>query len=76
MQLIDDIKKNLLLTYLTFPLKISKTLRPGLVALADVMFPNYWTDLIQNLLAYACQNASGILPTLKLIQSISYKYSY
>ena len=76
MELIEEIKKHILITYLTFPLKISKTLRPGLVALADVMFPTNWMDLVQNLLAYACQNPNGIIPVLKLIQSISYKYTY
>ena len=40
------------------------------------MFPNNWPDLLQNLLAYACQNSNGIIPVLKLIQSISYKYTY
>ena len=73
---IEDLKKSILITYLTFPLKISKTLRPGILALADVMFPNNWPDLLQNLLAYACQNSNGIIPVLKLIQSISYKYTY
>lgn len=66
----------MLMAYLNFPLKISKTLRPGLVALADVLFPQNWRDLIQNLLAYAIQNNGAILAVLKLIQSISHKYSY
>jgi exportin-2 (importin alpha re-exporter) len=66
----------MLMAYLQFPLKISKTLRPGLVALADVLFPQNWRDLIQNLLAYAIQNNGAILAVLKLIQSISHKYSY
>lgn len=76
MDLMEDIKKNILIAYLTFPLKISKTLRPGVVALADVMFPSNWNDLLQNLLAYTYQNANGIVPVLKLIQDISYKYTY
>jgi hypothetical protein len=76
MELIEDIKKHILITYLTFPLKISKTLRSGIVSLADVMFPNNWNDLVENLLAYGMQNSGAILPVLKLIQDISYKYSY
>ena len=64
------------MAYLNFPVKISKTLRPGIVALADVLFPQQWVDLMPNLLAYSCQQPGAIIATLKLIQSISYKYSY
>ena len=39
---IEEIKKSILPTYLTFPVKISKTIRPGIVALVDVMFPRPW----------------------------------
>jgi hypothetical protein len=73
---IENIKQRILETYLTFPLKISKTLRPGIVALADVLFPNKWGNLISNLLSYAGQVPSSITAVLKIIQSVSHKYTY
>lgn len=72
----NEVKQQLLMAYLTFPLKISKTLRPGIVSLADAIFPNYWNDLISNLISYARQNPQSTIATLKMIQSISHKYSY
>ena len=75
MPLIDNIKKNILITYLTFPVRISKTLRPGILALADVLFPRQWEDLLPNILSYAIQNGNGTIPVLKLIQTISDKYT-
>ena len=38
--IIEDVKKNIVIAYLNFDLKISKTLRPGIVSLADVHFPD------------------------------------
>lgn len=64
------------MAYLTFPLKISKTLRPGIVSLADAIFPSNWSDLVGNLISYARQNSQAIMAALKMIQSISHKYSY
>lgn len=65
-----------MLAYLSFPLKISKTLRPGVVALADVLFPRSWLNLLGNLLDYVNQVPAGVTAMLKLIQSISLKYTY
>lgn len=64
------------MAYLTFPLKISQTLRPGIVSLADVLFPNAWPDLIGNLLSYSLQNPQVTIASLKMIQTISHKYTY
>ncbi len=72
--IINDITKGILIVYLNFPLKISKTLREGIVSLADVHFHKDWNDLLSNLLAYANQTPSGIPAVLKLIQSITNKY--
>lgn len=73
---IEEIKQRVLLLYLKSPLKISKTLRPGIVALADVLFPSRWPDLLDNLLAYVAQQPASIAAVLKLLQSITHKYSY
>lgn len=64
------------MAYLTFPLKISKTLRSGLVILAHLLFPKQWPNLMISLLAYVSQAPGSTMAVLKLIQSITYKYSY
>jgi exportin-2 (importin alpha re-exporter) len=75
-QEIGEIKSNVLLAYLTFPLRISKTLRPGIVALADALFPQSWDDLLTGTLNYVLQFPNALVAALKLIQSISHKYTY
>ena len=45
------------------------------MALADVLFPGRWEPLVDNLLSYARQAPEGLLPVLKMVQSISNKYS-
>lgn len=40
--IIEDIKKNILLAYFNFNQKIAGTLRPGIVSLVDVYFPLNW----------------------------------
>ncbi len=55
---------------------MSQTLRPGVISLADVLFPHNWSDLLSDLLAYVNQVPTSTIAVLKIIQSISYKYTY
>lgn len=74
--IMDTLKRDILIMFLESPLKISKTLRPGIVCIADVDFPDRWPTLLPTLLQQAQENPRSITAMLKLIQSISHKYSY
>lgn len=73
--MIETIKQSSLHAYFNFSKHISKTLRPGLVYLADVLFPDFWPQLLTDLLSYA-QNPAFIRPVLELLQEITHKYTY
>ena len=53
--------------YFTSPLKISKTLRLGIMELVEVLFPDYWGNLMTSLVAWANQNTQSMAPVLKLM---------
>lgn len=62
--------------YLHFPPQISNTLLPGLVSLADVLFPARWGNLMVGIIGYCEQNPAATGSVLKLIQDITHKYTY
>jgi len=64
------------MAYLVFGGKISETLRPAIVKLTQVEFPNNWNGLMPGLMAYATQNSPAIHLVLQLIKDITFKYSY
>jgi len=73
---IENIKESIVIAYLNFPLKISKTLSPGIILLAEKFFPDNWSNLLTSLMSYSIQYPNSTTAVLKLIEDITYKYTY
>jgi hypothetical protein len=72
----ESIREGIVMAYFNFPLKISKTLRPGIMCLVEAFFPRQWDNLITSLVGWASQNPQSITAVLKLMENITHKYSY
>ena len=69
-------KNQIIEAYFLYSKKISETLKPGIVALASVYFPDEWPNLITSTMEATKKNFSLIEPFLQLAHSLTERYSY
>ena len=76
LSIMKNIEINIVTAYLNFNDQISKTLRPGIVCLTAVEFPDKWENLLPDLIGFTRQNPNFIFRFLKLVRDITNKYGY
>ena len=72
----QNVKIGILTAYLTYNDQVSKTLRPGIVSLTLIEFPDNWENLLQDLMNSTQQNPGFIIRFLKLLRDITNRYGY